>query len=100
MGVSLASLETHERVRKILLGPDWVVQIKEGIEIHGKSEEHHFRLRDVFGRLGCYTDLEEMLAGKDTGQWSWFVCDKDRMRKDLEEMETICKWKERKKKLR
>ena len=48
MGVSSASGETQERVRRILQGLEGVAQIKDDIVVHGAWEEHDNRLREVF----------------------------------------------------
>ena len=51
MGVSSASAETHERIRRMLARLEGVAQIKDDIVVHGCGEEHDGRLKEVFKRL-------------------------------------------------
>ena len=46
-GVSSASAETHDQIRRIVSGLSGVIQIKEDIIVHDKLEEHDNNLRKV-----------------------------------------------------
>ena len=54
MGVSSASSECHERIRRILEGLEGIQQIKDDIVVHGKGEEHNKRLKALLKRLQQY----------------------------------------------
>ena len=51
MGVSSASSECHERIRRIVEGLEGIQQIKDDIVVHGKGEEHDKRLKALLERL-------------------------------------------------
>ena len=51
MGVSSASSECHERIRRIVDGLEGIQQIKDDIVVHGKGEEHDKRLKALLERL-------------------------------------------------
>jgi hypothetical protein len=50
-GVSSASAETHDRIRKILEDLEGVIQIKDDMIVHGEGEKHDENLCKVFDRL-------------------------------------------------
>ena len=50
-GVSSASAETHDRIRRIPHGVEGVIQIKDDMIVHGKGRKHDENLRKVFARL-------------------------------------------------
>ena len=51
MGVSSASSECYERIRKIIEGLEGVQQIKDDIVVHGVGQEHDVRLEKLLMRL-------------------------------------------------
>ena len=53
-GASSASAESHERIRKMLVGLDGVIQIKDDLAVHGKGQEHDIRLEAVLERLNSF----------------------------------------------
>ena len=50
-GVSSASAEMHDRIRRILAGFDGIIQIKDNMIVHGEGKKHDENLRRVFSRL-------------------------------------------------
>ena len=46
-GVSSASAETHDRIRKTLEGLEGVVQIKDDMIVHGEGEKHDENMRSL-----------------------------------------------------
>ena len=74
-GVSSASAETHDRIRRILQGVEGVIQIKDDMIVHGKGAEHYrtplntqtYKWRDGWMgwlSLGCATYRASLGANK------------------------------------
>ena len=86
-GVSSASAETHDRIRKILEGLKGVVQIKDYMIVHGEGEKHDENLRKVFAKLDEHNiTLNRGKCNLGAPQVKWFgmIYSKQGMSKDPE----------------
>ena len=95
-GVSSASAETHDRIRRILAGLDGVIQIKDDMIVHGEGEKHDENLRKVFSRLEKHNitlNCEKCHLGLPQVKWFGMIYSKQGMSKDPEKIEQVSKWK-------
>ena len=95
-GVSSASAETHDRIRRILAGLDGVIQIKDDMIVHREGENHDENLRKVFPRLKEHNitlNREKCHTGLPQVKWFGMIYSKQGMSKDPEKMEQVSKWK-------
>ena len=51
IGNNLASSEAHRRIKTVVAGGEGVVQIKDGMLVFGKTDEHDVRLRKVLSKF-------------------------------------------------
>ena len=96
MGVSSASAETHERIRRILEGVEGTAQIKDDLIVHGKGKQHDERLITVLQRLeehGITLNILKCKLGQPQVKWFGFIFSKQGMSKDPEKVESIMAWK-------
>ena len=71
-GASSASGEIQERIRKILVGLEGIVQIKDDLAVHRKGVEHNHRLEAVLERLcshGLTLNKDKCELGKTSIEW-------------------------------
>ena len=54
MGIHTASSECQEKLRAILEGLEGVQQIQDDVVVHGRGEEHDWRLEAALARMEKY----------------------------------------------
>ena len=95
MGVSSASSECHERIRRIVEGLEGIQQIKDDIVVHGKGEEHDKRLKALLERLQQYNITlrrEKCEFGVDRVKWFGYIYSERGMEVDAERKAVIKAW--------
>ena len=95
MGVSSASSECHERIRRIVEGLEGIQQIKDDIVVHGKGEEHDKRLKALLERLQQHNITlrrEKCEFGVDRVKWFGYVYSERGMEVDAERKAVIKAW--------
>ena len=96
-GISPASAECHETLRKVLSGISGVVQIKDDWTVHGKGEEHDVRLEQVLQRCREYNITlrkEKCFFGQQQVCWFGNIYSKFGMSPDPEKVQMIKNWAE------
>ena len=95
MGVSSASSECHERMRKIVEGLEGVQQIKDDIVVHGAGVEHDRRLEKLLKRLQEYNlTLRKRKCQFGVSQVRWFgnIYSEQGMSPDPDKVKMIKAW--------
>ena len=96
MGVSSASSECHERIRKMVEGLQGVQQIKDDIVVHGAGKEHDTRLESLLTRLEEYNITlrkEKCRFGVPEVKWFGHIYSQQGMSVDMERKKVIKEWK-------
>ena len=92
----MARAETHDRIRRIMVGLSGVIQKWDNMIVHGKGEEHDRNLEKVFSSLQEHKinlNLDKCHMGLSEVKWLRMLLLKDGMSKDPKAMNQIRKWR-------